>query len=111
MHKALHCFDGAKLTRKQSAQFILSPQKQKTLAIARVFQLPQTGIEPVREYKSRRILSPVRLPVPPLRHNQISLVNGTNRARTCDPLLVRQVLSQLSYDPLVFYLTLKIFTS
>ena len=30
--------------------------------------MPQTGIEPVREYKSRRILSPVRLPVPPLRH-------------------------------------------
>ena len=27
------------------------------------------------------------------------LENGTNRARTCDPLLVRQVLSQLSYDP------------
>lgn len=26
--------------------------------------------------------------------------NGTNRARTYDPLLVRQVLSQLSYDPL-----------
>ena len=24
---------------------------------------------------------------------------GTNRARTCDPLLVRQVLSQLSYEP------------
>ena len=31
--------------------------------------------------------------------------NGTNRARTCDPLLVRQVLSQLSYDP---KLTIKI---
>ena len=30
--------------------------------------MPQTGIEPVRDYKSRRILSPVRLPVPPLRH-------------------------------------------
>ncbi len=29
--------------------------------------VPKTGIEPVREYKSRRILSPVRLPVPPLR--------------------------------------------
>ena len=29
--------------------------------------MPQTGIEPVREYKSRRILSPVRLPVPPQR--------------------------------------------
>ena len=27
-------------------------------------------------------------------------INGTNRARTCDPLLVRQVLSQLSYDPI-----------
>ena len=32
--------------------------------------LPQIGIEPIREYKSRRILSPVRLPVPPLRLNQ-----------------------------------------
>ena len=30
--------------------------------------MPATGIEPVREYKSRRILSPVRLPVPPRRH-------------------------------------------
>ena len=30
--------------------------------------VPKTGIEPVREDKSRRILSPVRLPVPPLRH-------------------------------------------
>ena len=26
-------------------------------------------------------------------------MNGTYRARTCDPLLVRQMLSQLSYDP------------
>ena len=26
---------------------------------------------------------------------------GTNRARTCDPLLVRQVLSQLSYGPIL----------
>ena len=26
-------------------------------------------------------------------------ISGTNRARTCDPLLVRQMLSQLSYDP------------
>ena len=91
--------------------------------------MPATGIEPVREYKSRRILSPVRLPVPPLRHTRqiaptplesrasmrsivshfvITLLanhdnllsrNGTNRARTYDPLLVRQMLSQLSYDP------------
>ena len=27
-------------------------------------------------------------------------MNGTYRARTCDPLLVRQMLSQLSYDPM-----------
>ena len=29
-----------------------------------------------------------------------SQYNGTNRARTYDPLLVRQMLSQLSYDPM-----------
>ena len=58
--------------------------------------MPQTGIEPVREYKSRRILSPVRLPVPPRRHFSSYLLSGTNRARTYDPLLVRQMLSQLS---------------
>ena len=40
------------------------------------------------------ILSPGRLPVPPLRH--IKLKNGAYRARTYDPLLVRQMLSQLS---------------
>ena len=28
-----------------------------------------------------------------------AIYGGTNRARTCDPLLVRQVLSQLSYEP------------
>ena len=28
-----------------------------------------------------------------------SIHNGTYRARTYDPLLVRQMLSQLSYDP------------
>ena len=27
-------------------------------------------------------------------------MSGTNRARTYDPLLVRQMLSQLSYDPI-----------
>ena len=27
------------------------------------------------------------------------LFGGNNRARTCDPLLVRQMLSQLSYAP------------
>ena len=28
-----------------------------------------------------------------------TIFGGNNRARTCDPLLVRQVLSQLSYAP------------
>ena len=27
-------------------------------------------------------------------------ISGNNRARTCDPLLVRQMLSQLSYAPM-----------
>ena len=35
--------------------------------------VPKTGIEPVRKYKFRRILSPVRLLVPPLRHAPIWL--------------------------------------
>ena len=30
----------------------------------------------------------------------IIFLSGTYRARTCDPLLVRQMLSQLSYDPI-----------
>ena len=32
---------------------------------------------------------------------QAAFNGGTNRARTCDPLLVRQMLSQLSYAPKV----------
>ena len=32
-------------------------------------------------------------------------INGTNRARTYDPLLVRQMLSQLSYDPMLYFRT------
>ena len=60
--------------------------------------MPATGIEPVL-YFYNRILSPARLPVPPRR----LVINGTNRARTYDPLLVRQMLSQLSYDPLFYY--------
>ena len=52
-----------------------------------LFLLPQTGIEPVREYKSRRILSPVRLPVPPLRQNGWRWIRTTesvaNRFTVC----------------------------
>ena len=39
--------------------------------------------------------------LPPLATRE-PIHNGTNRARTYDPLLVRQVLSQLSYDPILF---------
>ena len=88
--------------------------------------MPATGIEPVLCHHNR-ILSPARLPVPPRRQNGwrwirtteaicsrftvcplwplgnpsiFFLFDGTNRARTYDPQLVRQMLSQLSYDPI-----------
>ena len=32
--------------------------------------------------------------------NYRAICGGNNRARTCDPLLVRQMLSQLSYAPI-----------
>ena len=88
--------------------------------------LPATGIEPVREYKSRRILSPVRLPVPPRRHKhdnhvqwmevdsnhrsnmqQIyslsplatreSIHEADDRTRTDNLLITNQLLCQLSH--------------
>jgi hypothetical protein len=34
--------------------------------------------------------------------NYRAIYGGHNRDRTCDPLLVRQVLSQLSYAPIKF---------
>ena len=37
--------------------------------------------------------------------------NGTYRARTYDPLLVRQMLSQLSYDPITTQKRLELSTS
>ena len=54
------------------------------------FIMPQTGIEPVREYKSRRILSPVRLPVPPLRHFVRSVFDEGIRASTVPSNLLTQ---------------------
>ena len=60
-----------------------------------LYKLLVTGIEPVR-CCHHRILSPARLPVPPHQHDNLQVINGTYRARTYDPLLVRQMLSQLS---------------
>ncbi len=45
-----------------------------TLILAIKVLVPETGVEPVR-YRYRRILSPVRLPVPPLRHRKIHYIN------------------------------------
>ena len=55
---------------------------KRSIQLSYAHIMPQTGIEPVREYKSRRILSPVRLPVPPLRHDQYKIGNGWRRIRT-----------------------------
>ena len=41
---------------------------------------------------------------PPLA-GQACFIGGSNRARTCDPLLVRQMLSQLSYTSRMFVWT------
>ncbi len=51
---------------------------------------------------TRRGLEPLTSSVTGWHSNQLNyraVYGGSNRARTCDPLLVRQVLSQLSYAP------------
>ena len=50
-----------------------------------------TGFEPAISGVTGRRVQPLRY---------ASVNGGRNRARTCDPLLVRQVLSQLSYSPM-----------
>ncbi len=83
-----------------SKKYVLSYQKNfQHIIILKVF-LNKNAADRNRTgtgITTHRILSPGRLPVPPLRHTTIlNCHNGTYRARTCDPLLVRQMLSQLS---------------
>ena len=75
-------------------------RQQKRACKNKLFPMPVTGLEPVRGCP-RGILSPLRLPIPPHRQTYKYVddgfpSSGTYRARTYDPLLVRQMLSQLS---------------
>ena len=56
------------------------------MSYIRIFMVPPDGIEP-----STRGFS-----VPCSTMNYRAIIGGSYRARTCDPLLVRQMLSQLS---------------
>ena len=70
-------------------------KREVKMALLLAFLVRVTGLEPARQ--RHKILNLARLPIPP--HPQI---NGGYRARTCDPLLVRQMLSQLSYAPISY---------
>ena len=59
--------------------------------------VPKAGIEPAR-YCYHRILSPARLPIPPLRHIYIIRNGVPGTIRTSDPLIKSQLLYQLSYE-------------
>ena len=59
--------------------------------------VPGAGVEPAW-YCYHRILSPARLPIPPLGHKLDGFRDGDSDAiRTHDPLIKSQLLSQLSY--------------
>ncbi len=62
-------------------------KQKKQLKAVLILVVPKTGVEPVRSYKDRRILSPVRLPISPLRHN-----GAKDEIRTRDPRLGKAML-------------------
>ena len=67
------------------------------------FQSSALPTELQRQMATRKGLEPSTSGVTGRRSNQLNyrakLGGGNNRARTCDPMLVRHVLSQLSYAP------------
>ena len=70
------------------------------------------GFEPSKHYAADLQSVPFgHSGIHPYLIEQLLVVNGTNRARTYDPLLVRQVLSQLSYDPITTQKRLELSTS
>ena len=58
--------------------------------------VPKAGIEPAR-YCYHRILSPARLPIPPLKHIFFKENGVSEVIRTLDPLIKSQLLYRLSY--------------
>ena len=73
----MHCIRKYALNKLYHIYHHLATKKTPSDDVPNTWSLkmPQAGIEPAREYKSRRILSPVRLPVPPLRHFHLTDVN------------------------------------
>ena len=74
--------------------------QKKKFAFANFFSVAGTGFEPATPRVWTVCSSQLSYPAT-FNLQLYSVVSGTNRARTYDPLLVRQVLSQLSYDPIL----------
>ena len=61
---------------------------RRSIQLSYAHKMPEAGLEPAR-YRYRRILSPVRLPIPPL--GLMIYINGPSGTRTLD----RPVMSRL----------------